>query len=298
MTEGPRTPAQNSSTSSSERATSRKPLLSLSVLITGALAFTVADLSGSRTSSSRAESQGQLRPAVFQNAGGDYSRFTHANAAHSRLPCLLCHRRENNSPRPVRSSGHTPCAGCHAEQFANSASPICTICHTAVGGSNPPVKPFPSLKSFNMKFDHARHQGTGCSTCHKPAGRGVALSIPAGLNAHETCYKCHAPRAQADGRDISSCGTCHRLGQYARAQVFTKAYRVSFSHAKHGERQDLNCNDCHSVRAAKATAPVPSQHFGSARAQSCRNCHNNTRAFGGDDFSDCKRCHQGDTFRF
>jgi hypothetical protein len=27
-------------------------------------------------------------------------------------------------------------------------------------------------------------------------------------------------------------------------------------------------------------------------------CHNDKRAFGGDDFSDCKRCHQGPTFRF
>jgi hypothetical protein len=27
-------------------------------------------------------------------------------------------------------------------------------------------------------------------------------------------------------------------------------------------------------------------------------CHNNRRAFGGDDFADCKRCHTGQTFRF
>jgi hypothetical protein len=30
---------------------------------------------------------------------------------------------------------------------------------------------------------------------------------------------------------------------------------------------------------------------------SCRNCHNNKRAFG-EEFASCKRCHQGQTFRF
>src|SRR5437868_4844103 len=62
----------------------------------------------------------------------DYSHFTHTNAYHSRMPCLLCHRRDTNATRigfPGRS-GHTPCIGCHTLQFGDSGSPICTICHT------------------------------------------------------------------------------------------------------------------------------------------------------------------------
>src|SRR6059036_1216151 len=49
--------------------------------------------------------------------GLDYSRFQHNSQNHSRLPCLLCHRRESNSPIPKRpgGSGHLPCAGCHAQ---------------------------------------------------------------------------------------------------------------------------------------------------------------------------------------
>src|SRR5262244_3173194 len=50
----------------------------------------------------------------------DYSRFTHTNPYHSRMPCLLCHRRDTNSPGiafPGRA-GHTPCIGCHALQFS------------------------------------------------------------------------------------------------------------------------------------------------------------------------------------
>lgn len=235
---------------------------------------------------------------AIQEATGDYSKFTHTNQAHSRLPCLLCHRRESNAPQPKRS-GHTPCAGCHADKFAATSGPMCSICHTSVESGNVAVKPFPPLKSFNAGFDHSRHKNVGCATCHKSSRRGVALSIPSGLSAHTTCYQCHAPRAQSNGRDISSCGTCHSPGAFVRTPEWTKAYRVSFSHAEHA-RQKLSCNECHAVRAGlkdSMTAPAATQHFGSSRAVSCMTCHNNKRAFG-EDFASCKRCHKGQTFKF
>jgi c(7)-type cytochrome triheme protein len=235
--------------------------------------------------------------------GLDYGKFQHNSQNHSRLPCLLCHRRESNSPIPKRpgGSGHLPCAGCHAQQFSNSDSPICTICHTDVKAGA--LKSFPRLKSFRMKFDHARHVKMGsvsCATCHRPARGGVAMSIPAGFNAHATCYGCHTPRAQAGGRDISSCGTCHQLGGYSRTPAFAQAFRVSFSHAKH---QKVTCNECHQVRAGmpqrrQVTAPEPLNHHATGRGQSCITCHDGKRAFGGDDFTACKRCHTGSAWRF
>jgi hypothetical protein len=39
-------------------------------------------------------------------------------------------------------------------------------------------------------------------------------------------------------------------------------------------------------------------HHANARAQSCMTCHNDRRAFGGDDFADCKKCHEGNTWHF
>ena len=241
--------------------------------------------------------------------GLDYSRFLHSGN-HARLPCLLCHRRETNSPRPVLpgSNGHLPCAGCHAQQFANSASPICTICHT--NSQSGTLKPFPRLSSFNMKFDHARHVkmgGVGCFTCHRPSRAGVAMTIPAGLNAHATCYQCHGPGsksgAQANGRDISSCGTCHEPGRNVRARETAPAFRLGFSHAKHDKSEGLTCNECHRVRAGVAervqvSAPQPLNHHASPGAFSCMSCHNGKRAFGGDDFSVCKRCHTKTTWHF
>ena len=241
-----------------------------------------------------------------QESGQNYSKFKHDDPNHSRLPCLLCHRRETNSPRPTLpgSNGHLPCAGCHAQQFANSAGPICTICHTDAQSSA--LKPFPRLSSFNMKFDHARHVrmgGVGCVTCHRPSRSGVAMTIPAGLNAHVSCYQCHSPRATSGDRDISSCGVCHELGRHVRTRETARAFRLGFSHAKHDKSEGLNCNECHRVRAGagrriQVSGPQPLNHHASPGAFSCMSCHNGKRAFGGDDFSVCKRCHTGTTWHF
>jgi c(7)-type cytochrome triheme protein len=235
--------------------------------------------------------------------GLDYGKFQHSSRNHSRLPCLLCHRRDSNAPIPKRpgASGHLPCAGCHAQQFSSPESPICTICHTDVKSGA--LKSFPRLKSFRMKFDHSLHVKMGsvsCATCHKPSRGGVGFSIPAGFNAHTTCYGCHTPRAQSGGRDISSCGTCHQLGAYSRTPAVAAAFRVGFNHAKH---QKVTCNECHQVRAGmpqrrQVTAPEPLNHHASGRGQSCMTCHDGKRAFGGDDFSVCKRCHTGTTWHF
>lgn len=236
----------------------------------------------------------------------DFSKFKHGNPNHARMPCLLCHKREANSPRPTLpgGNGHAPCAGCHAQQFANSASPMCTICHTDAQSGK--LKAFPRLSSFNMKFDHARHVrigGAGCATCHRPSRGGVALSIPAGVNAHTTCFRCHSPGAKSGDRDISSCGVCHEPGRHVRTRETAQAFRVGFSHAKHDKSEGLTCNECHRVRAGVArrfqvSAPQALNHHASAGAFSCMSCHNGKRAFGGDDFSACKRCHTRNTWHF
>jgi c(7)-type cytochrome triheme protein len=235
--------------------------------------------------------------------GLDYGKFQHSNRNHSRLPCLLCHRRDSNAPVPKRpgASQHLPCAGCHAQQFSNNESPICTICHTDTKSGA--LKPFPRLKSFRMKFDHALHLNMGsinCATCHRESRGGVAMSIPSSFNAHTTCYRCHTPRAQSNGKDISSCGTCHQLGGYARTPEMMPAFKVSFSHAKH---MKVTCNECHQVRPGQpqrrqVTTPEALNHHATGRGESCMTCHDGKRAFGGEDFTACKRCHTGNAWRF
>src|SRR5688572_16257131 len=125
-----------------------------------------------------------------QEAAKDFSKFQHDDPNHSRLPCLLCHRRQAGSVQPTLpgKDRHTPCIGCHESEFARGSGPICTICHTDVATGA--VKAFPPLRSFGSSFDHARHAATSvtCISCHRPARRGVARTIPIGLKAHEVCF--------------------------------------------------------------------------------------------------------------
>jgi c(7)-type cytochrome triheme protein len=243
--------------------------------------------------------------AASQSTNTDYSQFKHDNAQHARLPCLLCHRRTDNSARPTLpgKSEHAPCAGCHAQQFSNSNSPICGICHT--NSQSGALKAFPRLRSFNIRFDHSRHAAVGatCATCHRQTRNSASLSIPSGFNAHTTCFSCHTPQAEVNGRNLSSCSTCHSLGRPVRTSEQAAAFRVNFSHAKHDADEKLRCADCHRVRAGatrgrQVTSPLALNHHAPQQASSCMTCHNGKRAFGGDDFSVCTRCHKGSEWRF
>jgi c(7)-type cytochrome triheme protein len=235
----------------------------------------------------------------------DYAQFKHDDRNHARLPCLLCHRRESNAPQPTLpgKASHAPCTGCHAQQFANPASEICSVCHTDAQSGK--LKPFPSLRSFDVSFDHSRHAAVGarCATCHRPNRGGGALSIPSRLNAHVTCFGCHTPNAKSNGRNISSCGTCHQLGRFVRTSEKAAAFRVGFTHASHDASEKLMCVECHKVRAGlprgrQVSAPLALNHHAPDRSSSCATCHNGERAFGGDDFAACKRCHKGSQWRF
>jgi len=241
--------------------------------------------------------------AAPEPLAADYSQFKHDDRNHARLPCLLCHRRENNSPQPTLrgKAAHAPCTGCHAQQFSNPASEICTICHTDAQSGK--VKAFPPLRSFDARFDHAKHPGAACATCHRQSRSGVGLSIPSRLNAHVICYSCHTPGAQANGRNISSCSTCHQLGRLVRTSEQAPAYRGGFSHASHDVSEKLACAACHQVRAGlprgrQVSAPLPLNHHAPVGASSCATCHNAERTFGGDDFSACRRCHKGSAWHF
>ncbi|HWT01898.1 MAG TPA: cytochrome c3 family protein [Pyrinomonadaceae bacterium] len=245
----------------------------------------------------------------------DYSRFSHSTpGAHAALTgrwsCSICHDRRGNSVEPAFPQ-HKDCISCHQTQFTTPDSPLCTICHQAggLGQPNPPLKKFPGLRSFNTEFDHAQHnagdarpQG-GCAACHAPARGGVARTIPATLSAHQTCYQCHTPGRQSRGHDISSCGACHNYGRYARTPATGRSFGIGFSHADHGPRQNLNCEQCHTVGARglaqgrQVTSTAPAQHFPQTRAQTCATCHNGQRSFGEVNFNDCKRCHAGQSFR-
>jgi c(7)-type cytochrome triheme protein len=284
--------------------------LALALLLAGVAALVSLSIFNRRADASVTSTLPDPVVAAQQGgtSGADFSKFMHNSPRHASLACAACHARDN-STRP-NLPGHKACTDCHLPQFVTANQPMCAICHTDLNSQNPPVKSFPSLRSFNAKFDHAQHNtgaarpASGCVACHTPAARrSAAMTIPAGFNAHSQCYTCHTSNAQSSGRDIASCGVCHSLSaRYFRTSTNARAFRASFSHATHGARQRLGCNDCHNLRAGAAqsrqvTAPAVSQHFNTTRAQSCMSCHNGRRAFGDADFNDCKRCHKAQTFR-
>lgn len=268
--------------------------LAITAMIAGCAVFAYAFMFGSHPSAIASP----IAEPVTEPAAQDSSRFRHTSAQHARLPCLVCHTRESNSAK-LKLPGHIPCSSCHVQQFADNKSPMCNICHTPTS-----VKAFPGLKSFSSRFDHGRHlRLTNCATCHKPSRRGVALSVPSGSTAHTTCFQCHGPQTEVGGRNIGSCNTCHQAGRPTRNSDWARAFAVNFNHSEHLAKRDLNCSSCHTVRAGSArgrqvTSPLASMHFAPAKALSCAACHNNKRAFGGNDFSDCRKCHEGNSFRF
>jgi c(7)-type cytochrome triheme protein len=248
--------------------------------------------------------------AQAQSNDQDYSKFLHNSQRHASIACSSCHHRNDNSAQPS-FPGHKDCTGCHLTQFTTASVPMCSICHSNLNGSNPPLKSFPSSfkESFNMKFDHAQHMNgaarpkNGCVACHNSSlRRGAALSIPANLSAHTQCYTCHTPSAQSNGRDIASCKTCHDQKSYARTPTTSAAFSLAFSHAQHSPRRRLNCADCHNYTAGlpqrrQVSSTKPAEHFPTGN-NTCATCHNGKRSFGGDlNFKDCRRCHTGQSFR-
>jgi len=283
-------------TPSTKSTLSRIKRLQAAILLTGLVVFGYA-FTTLQASTTGAEPIPES-PTVEANENEDYSKFRHSNPMHSRLPCLLCHVRSEGRTTP-KMPGHMPCASCHVQQFADNQSQLCIICHTPTG-----VKAFPPLRSFNVRFDHSKHlRQTSCATCHKPSRRGVALSVPSGASAHVTCFQCHGPRTEVGGRNIGSCAVCHQPGTPVRGSDWAKAFSVNFSHQEHARKGAGSCSTCHTVQAGSArgrqvTAPTAAMHFARAGKPSCATCHNNRRAFGAEDFANCKRCHEGKTFKF
>ncbi|HEX8495175.1 MAG TPA: cytochrome c3 family protein [Pyrinomonadaceae bacterium] len=291
----------------------RRQYLSLAFLLLTTSALLLVMMLGARAagerdaSSSNSNAAFSAGPRAFGREPQDYSKFSHTSPGdHAGFSnpanCANCHPRNGTAAQPT-FPGHQACDGCHMAQFTSPSIPMCTICHVNdLGNPRPALKGFPGLGSFRVSFDHQQHvsAGANCAGCHKPARRGVALTIPASLSAHTQCYTCHSPGLSAS--NLSSCGVCHSIGGYNRTPATGRAFSFSFSHATHGPRQRLGCTDCHIVRAGlpqsrQVSSPAAFQHFPRSRAQSCLTCHNGKRAFGEADFGDCKKCHKGTTFR-
>ncbi len=213
----------------------------------------------------------------------DFSKFKHDGPRHQNLPCLLCHQRNDESTK-VGFAPHVSCAGCHTPQFNDNSHPICLVCHEEQG--SPKLKSFPPIQSFSVKFDHKSHMSeANCATCHRP--QGVGMDIPNGEAAHATCFQCHTALKTVGENNIGKCSTCHELGPRNPIGDSNSTIGFNFDHAKHGK---VDCSSCHNPAAGDSMSAINvAMHSNSTN--SCATCHNGSRAFGANNFSNCRQCH-------
>lgn len=216
--------------------------------------------------------------------------FDHKN--HSNLDCQSCHNPlGGNKMSAIKTAMHSgqsdSCATCHNESRAFGANDFsdCRKCH----------QEFADAKQFGVSFSHSPHAKANCASCHKPLGKGTGFSIPSGQNAHNTCFQCHSPTKKGTNLNNGYCFSCHQPGKQGKFAMAGREVAGNFSHSKH---KAMNCSACHSIAGGGISAPSAAMHKAAKGRQSCASCHNNQRAFGGDDFANCKLCHTGNNFKF
>lgn len=130
-----------------------------------------------------------------------------------------------------------------------------------------------------IAFPHAKHQGVGCTVCH----RGAAASARAGVPDAALCAKCHATAPAGSGRAWDAAAGAG--SPIAWVQVTRLPDHVMFSHRRHVTLARLDCSSCHGDMARRTTpvgrAPVRLE------MTTCLSCHRNEGAA-----EDCAACHR------
>jgi c(7)-type cytochrome triheme protein len=228
-------------------------------------------------------------------ATGKYSvarpatRFLHATHQRTNLPCAACHKLAPNGE--LITSGHEPCAGCHADDFGKLEPKYCGACHN---GTEPwrhlVADRLPAdTTEFGATLDHKDHPGA-CESCHRLRTASQALRPPRG-HAACTTAGCHAVTGGPAPR-LDACESCHAFGRFAaRLAARTEApwsVRTAFDHGLHTRAKDdtpLPCTQCHDQLAGDtSTLRTPGK-------PSCAPCHDGTTSFKLTGTT-CNRCHQ------
>lgn len=129
-----------------------------------------------------------------------------------------------------------------------------------------------------MEFNHARHGGLGCTTCHRGAGVAARAELP----AIAVCAKCHA--TLPGGADATRWEALQQTG-LAWVRVTNLPSHVMFSHRRHVTLARLECASCH-ADIGRGTAP-PSRAPVRLEMSTCLGCHTREGAS-----EDCAACHR------
>jgi hypothetical protein len=189
-------------------------------------------------------------------AGAGPAPFSHA--VHSDLECGRCHDLETGHG-VLRITSPADCVACHHGPPAVAA---CERCHAAGEIAGPRAVQVPlqlavwdAPRQRVLPFDHARHAGIACTTCHGPGP-----SLP----ARRDCAACHAPHHAAAARCIAchptppppgthglevhagGCDTCHGATSFvelpARRDLCLVCHQAQVDHMPGG-----SCAACHKL---------------------------------------------------
>jgi len=227
------------------------------------------------------------RPAeLFDHNDSDFKLL----GAHQKVDCKECHMETTLNERDFQEfTGieFSNCVDCHDDVHEGSFGIGCTDCHNE--GS------WKTLNSGN-KFDHnltdfplkGLHVGVDCKACHTSGNNTTSL-------AFQRCLDCHDDYHEDEFSNLSpkpDCNECHLL-----TEPFTF---TTFGIERHQE-SDFELVDAH------LATPCFSCHLSEDRwdfrdvGERCVDCHEDIhQGFISEQYypnSDCKECHQADTWQ-
>lgn len=157
-------------------------------------------------------------------------------------------------------------------------------------------------RTSGIRFDHARHASTPCSTCHASSVTSKRAADDL-MPSMQVCVDCH----QDAEPKINRCNGCHvaypvevskpietaedwRSVRPAPMPMIDRDTRIRFDHAGHvarhvasGASTDASCTSCHTMSGGKVSMPS---------MQSCQTCHDGKTAD-----AQCTTCHVGDAVK-
>ncbi|HSJ13960.1 MAG TPA: hypothetical protein VK939_06070, partial [Longimicrobiales bacterium] len=197
-------------------------------------------------------------------------RFRHAE--HNAVKCASCHEHGRYHGDPTVKSV-AECRSCH---HAKPASANCLGCHdrSAIAATRTTVKTRLAIRIGDLRrperelpFDHARHLGEACTTCHTE-GLHLGATAPNCSGCHEQhhrpdaqCTTCHEPPAAVahDRRAHLGCGGigCHE-GAITTVDVASQPRNFCLScHQDRAEhRPEGTCGECHKLPSPRRADPA------------------------------------------
>jgi c(7)-type cytochrome triheme protein len=226
------------------------------------------------------EAQGSAKLKPFPPIRSFKVKFDH-QSHFKEANCATCHKQQGTGMSvPNREDAHMTCFQCHTALKTVGENNIgkCSTCHE-LGPRNPFED---STAAIGFNFDHSKHGGLDCKSCHNPqAGNDMsAINVAMHSNSANSCATCHNGARAFGANNFSNCRQCHsEIGG-------AKSFGIKFSHSNHTKAK---CSVCHKPAGKTGNFVVPD---GQAAHTTCWQCHSPNKGGGNFMNGKCFTCHQ------